>query len=90
MLAFYRTLQLSEESFLNRLYAAANLSGDAAVTATGMTQAQLDAVAVTFNVTSILQSRPSDAPPAVQNVPIAFNEAAICNPNTNVTVNATV
>jgi uncharacterized phage protein gp47/JayE len=75
------------ESYLSRLYNAANLSGDAATTATGMTQLQLDALSATYNVTSILQSRPSNAPPAVQNVPIAFNEASICAVG-NVTVNS--
>ena len=71
-------LSIGEISYLNRLFAPANLSGDAATTATGMNQSQLDAVSATFNITSILQSRPSDAPPAAQDVPIAFNEAAVC------------
>jgi hypothetical protein len=52
-----------------------------------LTQAQLDTFSATYNVTSILQSRPSDAPPAVQDVPIAFNEATTCL-IVNVTVNA--
>jgi uncharacterized phage protein gp47/JayE len=71
-------LAIGEKDYLNRLYAPANLSGDAAVAATGLTQPQLDAQSATFNIVSILQSRPSDAPPAVQDVPIAFNEAAVC------------
>lgn len=84
---FLTGLPIGGESYLNKLYAPANLSGDAAVAATGMTQAQLDALSATYNVTSILQSRPSDAPPAVQDVPIVFNEAATCT-IINVTVNA--
>jgi hypothetical protein len=85
--AFLTGLSIGEKSYLSRLYSPANLSGDAAVAATGLTQAQLDALGNTYNVTSILQSRPSDAPPAVQDVPIAFNEAAACI-IANVTVNA--
>jgi hypothetical protein len=81
-------LAIGEDSYQSRLYSPANLAGDAAVTATGLTQPQLDAFSVTYNVTSILQSRPSDAPPAVQDVPIAFNEATTCI-IANVTVNAT-
>jgi hypothetical protein len=76
--AFISNLDIGVISYLNRLYAPTNLSGDVAVDATGLTQEALDALAATYNVTSILQSRPSDAPPAVQNVPIAFNEAATC------------
>ena len=48
---------------------------------------EMDAFANTYNITSILQSRPSDAPPAVQDVPIAFNEATVCIA-ANVTINA--
>lgn len=79
-------LNIGEKSYLNRLLSAANLSGDAATAATGMTQPQLDALSATYNVTAILQSRTSDAPPAAQDVPIAFNEAAACSV-ANVTVN---
>lgn len=87
-IAYYlTTLAIGEESYLSRLYAPAGLKGDDAMGGTGFTQAQLDALNVTFNVTSILQSRASDAPPAAQNVPIAFNEAASCAV-VNVTVNA--
>lgn len=80
-------LNIGQVSYLNRLFAPANLSGDAATTATGFSQAQLDAFSATYNITSILQSRPSDAPPAAQDVPIAFNEATTCAV-INVTVNA--
>jgi hypothetical protein len=84
---FLSSASIGAESYLGRLYSPANLSGDAATTATGMTQLQLDALSATYEVTSILQSRPSDAPPAAQNVPIAFNEASSCTV-LNVTVNA--
>jgi uncharacterized phage protein gp47/JayE len=71
---FINGFAIGEDSFLNRLWAPANLSGDAATTATGLTQAQLDALSKTYNVTSILQSRAG--PPAAADVAIAFNEAA--------------
>jgi hypothetical protein len=85
---FLLGLVIGEKSYQSRLYSPANLSGDAAVAATGFTQVQLDAFSSTYNITSILQSRPSDAPPAIQDVPIAFNEATTCI-LANVVVNAT-
>jgi hypothetical protein len=85
---YLSALAIGEDSFLSRLYSPANLAGDAAITATGMTQIQLDAISATYNITSILQSRTSDAPPAAQDVPIVFNEAAVCTV-LNVTVNPT-
>lgn len=85
---YLSTNDIGEDSYLGRLYSPANLSGDAATTATGLTQLQLDAISNTYEVDSILQSRPSDAPPAAQNVPMAFNEASICT-ILNITVNAT-
>lgn len=84
---FLSGLAIGQISYLSKLESPANLNGTAAVAATGMIQAQLDAFSATFDVTSILQSRPSDAPPAAQDVPIAFNEAAICVV-ANVTINA--
>lgn len=80
---------IGEDSYLSRLYSPGNLSGDAATTATGLTQQQLDALSATYEITSLLQSRPSDAPPAAQTVPIAFNEAANCA-IVNITINATL
>lgn len=85
--AYLSNLAIGEDSYLSRLYAPAGLKGDGAISGTGFTQIQLDAFANTYNVTSIVQSRPSDAPPAVQDVPIAFNEAAVCLV-ANVTVNS--
>jgi hypothetical protein len=85
--SFLSTLPIGQKSYQSRLYSPANLAGDDAVAATGFTQQQLDTFSSTYNVTSILQSRPSDAPPAVQDVPIAFNEAATCI-IANVVVNA--
>lgn len=98
--AWISNLAIGEISYLNRLMAPANLSGDVAIAGanaylasigqTAMTQAQFDALAATYNVTLGLlkQSRPSDAPPAVQDVPIAFNEGAAAT-SANVTVTVT-
>jgi hypothetical protein len=83
---YLSNLAIGGTSYLGRLYSSANLSGDAATTATGLSQAQLDIFSNTYEVTSILQSRPSDAPPAAQNVPIVFDEACVCVV-ANVTVN---
>lgn len=58
--AFISALAIGEFSYAGRLYAPANLSGDAATTATGLTQAQLDAQAQQFNVLNITQSRTSN------------------------------
>lgn len=72
--AFLNGLDIGEDSFLNRLWAPANLSGDAATSSSGQTQTALDALSKTYNVVSILQSRAG--PPAAADVVIAFNEAA--------------
>lgn len=87
VVSYLSNLAIGEDSYLSRLYAPAGLKGDDAINGTGLTQAQLDVFANTYNITSITQSRPSDAPPAVQDVIIAFNEAAVCT-IANVTVNS--
>ena len=74
--AFINALAIGETSYLTRLYAPANLRGDEAMTATGYTQAALEALTVTYNVTSILQSR--TGPPAASDVTMDFFEAASC------------
>lgn len=75
VVAYLEQLGIGVESYLSRLYAPANLSGDVAVGATGLTQQQLDALSATYNITSVQQSR-GGASVAVQDVAIAFNEAA--------------
>ena len=82
---FLTSLPISTHSYLNRLFAPANLSGDAATEATGLTQAQLDALSATFNVTSIEQCLHGGTPEAAD-IPITFDEAAACL-IANVTVN---
>lgn len=53
---FVSNLDISEDSYLSRLWAPAGLSGDAATAATGQTQAQLDALSRTYNVTAMAQA----------------------------------
>jgi uncharacterized phage protein gp47/JayE len=74
--AFLTGLAIGEKSYLNRLYAPANLSGDAATLSSGFSQAVLDGLASTYNVVSITQSR--SGPPVAADVALAFNEAAFC------------
>lgn len=83
---FLNELSVGEDSYLGRLFAPGNLSGAAAVLATGLSQGALDVLANTFTVTTIKQCRASNAPPAVQNVVLAFNEAAVCDPDVDITV----
>lgn len=82
--SFLSGLGIGIDSYLNRLYSPANLNGDAAIAATGLTQLQMDALSATYNVTSIAQSRSGS--PSAADVSIAFNEAATCNPLINVTL----
>lgn len=82
--AFLNGLDIGEDSYLNRLWAPANLSGDAASSSSGQTQTALDGLSKTFNLTGILQSRAG--PPAAADVAIAFNEAATCDV-ANITLN---
>jgi uncharacterized phage protein gp47/JayE len=74
--SFINNLPTGGTSYLNRLWAPASLNGDDAIAATGLTQAQLDALSKTYIVTAILQSR-GGAAPAAADVAIAFTEAAI-------------
>lgn len=54
---WFNTLAIGEDSYLGRLYSPANLSGDAAMAGTGFSQAQLDALSNTYNLTSVWQAR---------------------------------
>lgn len=55
--AWYNALAIGEDAYLNRIWSPANLSGDAATEATGLTQAMLDALSNTYNLSSIFQAR---------------------------------
>ena len=73
--AFISGLGIGTDVYLDRLFSPANLSGTAAVNATGQTQSQLDAFSATYNVSGITQAigggtqLPAD-------IVIAFNQAA--------------
>jgi uncharacterized phage protein gp47/JayE len=76
--AFTNVLAIGETSYINRLYAPANLRGDEALAATGYTQAALESLTGTYNITSILQSRTGHGGDAASDVTMAFYEAASC------------
>lgn len=59
---FISDLSIGEICYLSRLWAPANLSGDAATDATGLTQIQLDALSRTFAIASISINRSNDPP----------------------------
>lgn len=75
--AFVSGLDIGEDSYYLRLVAPANLSGDAATMATGLSQAQLDTLASTYTVTAVTQAKHSNVQSA-QNITISYDEAAAC------------
>lgn len=60
--AVISALSIGEVVYLNRLFSAANLSGDVAVAVSGQTQAALDSLSNTYTVSSIVISRSSNPP----------------------------
>lgn len=70
-------LDIGETSYFLRIVGPANLEGDAATQATGLSQTNLDTIGKTFTVTGITQARHGNAKSA-QDLPMAFNEAAAC------------
>lgn len=73
--AFLDALDIGVTDYLNRLWAPANLSGDAATGATGLTQAQLDTLSATYTITVLTQAIGA-GPQEAADVDIAFNQAA--------------
>lgn len=55
VIEFINRLDIGETSYHNRLFAPANLAGDAATDITGQTQQQLDAISETYNIAKIEQ-----------------------------------
>lgn len=57
--AYLSSFAIGQDSLLGKLFGPANLSGDAATSSSGLTQAQLDALSNTYNlpVTNIFQGR---------------------------------
>ena len=86
---FLSELGPGQTSYLNKLYAPANLQGSAAIQATGLSRPQLDALAATYNVTiDLLKQAVSPSTPIVQDITFAFNQAATCTAG-NVTITVT-
>ena len=83
--ALLNGLSIGTDSYLSRLYNAANLSGDVATATSGLTQAQLDVLSATYNVTAIVQGITSGGQTAAD-IAIAFNATATGS-TANVTVN---
>lgn len=57
MVSWFENLAIGQDSQWSKLWSPANLTGDAATAASGQTQAQLDVLSSTFNVTQIYQAR---------------------------------
>jgi uncharacterized phage protein gp47/JayE len=75
MAAAINAMTIGETVYLSRLYAPATLSGDAATLSSGLTQAQLDALSLTYSITTLfIDIVPS--PTSTANIAIAFNAAA--------------
>lgn len=74
-----QTLNIGENVYFNRLWAAANLAGEAALEVSGMTQKQLDALSNTYTVAQLYIGGAPD-PTATSDVTILFNQAADCDP----------
>lgn len=58
LVQWINSLGIGDPSYISRLYSPANLMGDSATEATGLSQSVLDGLSATFNITSIYQSMP--------------------------------
>lgn len=72
---FVSTLAIGGTIYYTRLFTPANLEGSAAQLATGLSQAQLEALGATYDITALTVGT-APAPAGVVDVPIAFNAAA--------------
>lgn len=78
--AYIDSLSIGQKVYYNRLLAPANLTGDIAVSATGLTQAQLDTQSATYNITSMFIGT-SPSPTQMADILIAFTAAAVADGN---------
>lgn len=76
--------EIGEEIYPTRIMSAANLSGDDAVTATGLPQLTLDRIGMTYVVRELYVGTASD-PTSTEDITIDYKSAAACNIS-NVTV----
>jgi uncharacterized phage protein gp47/JayE len=84
---YVNTLGTGDDSYIGRLWGPADLQGQAAQDATGLTQAQLDVLSRSYKVTSITQGAHGGALSAADFV-VAFNQAAFVDV-ANIVVNVT-
>lgn len=73
------TLGIGQTVYLSKLYGPANLYGDAATIATGLTQVQLDALSATYNITSITIG-PYPGSLVAADLPITYIQLATLDP----------
>lgn len=86
LVEYLTTLAIGEDVQYMRLISVANLTGTAALKASGLTQAQLDALSATYELTALTVGTAA-SPTGTSDVPIAFNEAAMSSAgNIGVTV----
>lgn len=76
LVSYVNGLGIGETSYTLRLVAPSNLSGEAAVEATGLSQQALDVLSKTFTVTSVTQCVHGGTPGAANLVP-SFNQALV-------------
>lgn len=77
--AYINALLIGGDVYLNKLYAPAALNGGAAVSSSGQTQAALDVLSTTYNVTAITIGFSSGSLGS-SDLTIAFNQAAASAP----------
>jgi len=73
---FVSTQPIGEKLYYGRLWAPANLSGSAAVSSSGLSQTQLDALSATYDIT-VLQVGTSSSPSGTSDIPVPFNQAVV-------------
>jgi uncharacterized phage protein gp47/JayE len=82
---FIATLEIGQDVYASWIHAAADLAGDAAINASGLTQMQLDRLSATYVVRNIGIGLAAN-PPSNADVVVPFNAAASCNPS-NIALN---
>lgn len=85
LVEYLSALDIGEDVQYMRLISVANLTGTAALKASGLTQAQLDALSATYELTS-LEVGFSASPTGTADLTVAFNEAAMSQ-SSNIVVN---
>lgn len=73
---FVSTQIIGDKLYYGRLWGPANLSGSAAIAASGLTQAQLDALSATYDITAMTVGT-SPSPAGTADIPVPFNQATV-------------